>query len=214
MVYLIGPDGPVNRRFANFHKMVWMTTVHVIRIHAVFLKFAYPQFTGYAEYIRFSHREHLNDNDNDNDLFIKYTHMVIYNYLHQFSSLCWWEWQMWCNMKQGGSKHTSYKIIYPLTGPIALPRTQVVLYEDTVTVFDISCKKNNISADFWSIKKSLPQVILFVSHIQGYIKQDVNRMTLEQNVIWAITRNTHKRENYTKGGKASITNQKVTPKGQ
>ncbi len=27
MVYLIGPDGLVNRRFANFHKMVWMTTV-------------------------------------------------------------------------------------------------------------------------------------------------------------------------------------------
>ncbi len=24
-----------------------------------FFKFAYPQFTGYAEYIRFSHREHL-----------------------------------------------------------------------------------------------------------------------------------------------------------
>ncbi len=28
MVYLIGPDGLVNRRFANFHKMLWMTTVH------------------------------------------------------------------------------------------------------------------------------------------------------------------------------------------
>ena len=25
-----------------------------------FWKFAYPQFTGYVEYIRFSHREHLN----------------------------------------------------------------------------------------------------------------------------------------------------------
>ncbi len=59
MVYLIGPDGLINRRFANFHKMVWMTTVHVIHIHAVFWKFAYPQFTGYAEYIRFYHREHL-----------------------------------------------------------------------------------------------------------------------------------------------------------
>ncbi len=31
MVYLIGHDGLVNRRFANFHKMVWMTTVHVLR---------------------------------------------------------------------------------------------------------------------------------------------------------------------------------------
>ncbi len=30
MVYLIGPDGLVNRRFANFHKMVWMTMVHVL----------------------------------------------------------------------------------------------------------------------------------------------------------------------------------------
>ncbi len=28
MVYLIGPDGLVNRRFANFHKTVWMTKVH------------------------------------------------------------------------------------------------------------------------------------------------------------------------------------------
>ncbi len=30
MVYLIGPDGLVNQRSANFHKMVWMTTVHVV----------------------------------------------------------------------------------------------------------------------------------------------------------------------------------------
>ncbi len=59
MVYLIGPDRLVNRRFANFHKMVWMTTVHIIHIHAVIWKFAYPQFTGYAEYIRFCHKEHL-----------------------------------------------------------------------------------------------------------------------------------------------------------
>ena len=59
MVYLIGPDGLVNQRFANFHKMVWMTTVYIIHIHAVFWKFAYPQFTGYAEYIRFCHKEHL-----------------------------------------------------------------------------------------------------------------------------------------------------------
>ncbi len=79
MVYLIGPDGFINRTFANFHKIVWMTMVHVLRfrikhqkspgiqgcpfsgniihIHAVFFKFAYPQFTstGYAEYIRFCH---------------------------------------------------------------------------------------------------------------------------------------------------------------
>ncbi len=81
MVYLIGPDGLANRRFANFNKKLWMTMVHVLRfriisqnfhtlilnlgmhiihIHAVFWKFAYPQFTGYAEYIRFCHKEHLN----------------------------------------------------------------------------------------------------------------------------------------------------------
>ena len=109
MVYLIGPDGLANRRFANFHKMVWMTTVHVhvlrfrikhqkspeiitvfrplpvrrhvgalfleefsgahtlilklgmriIHIHAVFGKFAYPQFIGYAEYIRSYQIHHL-----------------------------------------------------------------------------------------------------------------------------------------------------------
>ncbi len=28
MLYLIGPDGLVNRRFVNFQKMVWMTMVH------------------------------------------------------------------------------------------------------------------------------------------------------------------------------------------
>ena len=33
MVYLIGPNGLVNWRFANFHKMVWMTTVHAYNSH-------------------------------------------------------------------------------------------------------------------------------------------------------------------------------------
>ena len=33
--------------------------MHIIHIQAVFWKFAYPQFTGYAEYIRFCHKEHL-----------------------------------------------------------------------------------------------------------------------------------------------------------
>ncbi len=28
MVYLIGPDGLVNRRVANFHKMVWIPSVY------------------------------------------------------------------------------------------------------------------------------------------------------------------------------------------
>ena len=28
MLYLIGPDGLVNRWFINFRKKVWMTTVH------------------------------------------------------------------------------------------------------------------------------------------------------------------------------------------
>ena len=58
MLYLIGPDGLVNRRFVNFQKMVWTITVHVLRfrilnlgmhivlIHAVFWKFAHPRFTG------------------------------------------------------------------------------------------------------------------------------------------------------------------------
>ncbi len=91
MVYLIGPDGLINGRFANFHKMVWMTTVHVLRFRIKQQKsseiithsqdnfqvhfwpwrnwasscetgkcpFSYPQFTGYAEYIRFCHKEHL-----------------------------------------------------------------------------------------------------------------------------------------------------------
>ncbi len=31
MLYLIGPDGLVNQGFVNFQKMVWMTTVHVLR---------------------------------------------------------------------------------------------------------------------------------------------------------------------------------------
>ncbi len=31
MLYLIGPDGLVNRGFIDFQKMVWMTTVHVLR---------------------------------------------------------------------------------------------------------------------------------------------------------------------------------------
>ncbi len=68
MLYLIGPDGRVNRRFIDFQKMVWMTTVHVqdiIYIHAVFWKFAYPEFTGYAVYIRACHKEHLKDVYND-----------------------------------------------------------------------------------------------------------------------------------------------------
>ena len=29
MLYLIGPNGLVNRGFINFQKMVWMTVVHV-----------------------------------------------------------------------------------------------------------------------------------------------------------------------------------------
>ena len=95
MVYLIGPDGLVNPGFVNFHKMVWMTMVHVHRFRiwemlikcnrlcqpsrkevpfmwfsvngwAIFLScpfwaFAHLQFTGYAEYIRFCHKEHLNN---------------------------------------------------------------------------------------------------------------------------------------------------------
>ncbi len=31
MLYLIGPDGLFNRGFVNFRKMVWITTVHVLR---------------------------------------------------------------------------------------------------------------------------------------------------------------------------------------
>ena len=42
MLYLIGPDGRVNRRFIDFQKMVWMTTVHIIHIHAVFLEICIP----------------------------------------------------------------------------------------------------------------------------------------------------------------------------
>ena len=67
MLYLIGPDGLVNRRFVNFQNMVWMTMVHVLNlgmhvthIHAVFWKFAYPRFTPYADNIRFSHEQNLN----------------------------------------------------------------------------------------------------------------------------------------------------------
>ncbi len=61
MLYQIGPDGLVNRRFIDFQKMVWMATVCIIHINAVFFfwKFAYPQFTRYAEYIRFCHKVHL-----------------------------------------------------------------------------------------------------------------------------------------------------------
>ena len=28
MLYVIGPDGSVSQRYANFNKMVWMTMVH------------------------------------------------------------------------------------------------------------------------------------------------------------------------------------------
>ncbi len=41
MLYLIGPDGLVNWLFVNFQKMVWITMVHIVHIHAVFWKFAY-----------------------------------------------------------------------------------------------------------------------------------------------------------------------------
>ena len=37
MVYLIGPDGLVNWRFANFHKMVWMTMEHEYIAKIIFL---------------------------------------------------------------------------------------------------------------------------------------------------------------------------------
>ncbi len=59
MLYLIGPDGHVNQGFVNFQKVVWMTMVQVIHIHAVFWKFGYARFTRYAEYIRFCHEKHL-----------------------------------------------------------------------------------------------------------------------------------------------------------
>ncbi len=48
--------------FLNFHSLILNLGLHIILIHAVFFgKFAYPQFTRYAEYIRFSHKEHLKD---------------------------------------------------------------------------------------------------------------------------------------------------------
>ena len=31
MLFLIGPDGHVNRGFIDFQNMVWMTTVHVLK---------------------------------------------------------------------------------------------------------------------------------------------------------------------------------------
>ncbi len=36
MLYLTGPDGLVNQGFVNFQKIVWMTMVHIIHVHAVF----------------------------------------------------------------------------------------------------------------------------------------------------------------------------------
>ena len=65
MLYLIGPDGLVNRRFINFQNMVWMTMVHVLRFRIkhtsmlFFWKFAYVRFTPYANNIRFSHEQNL-----------------------------------------------------------------------------------------------------------------------------------------------------------
>ena len=52
MLYLIGPDELVNLSFENFQKMVRMTMVHVLR-------FAYLQFTGKADNVRFYHKESL-----------------------------------------------------------------------------------------------------------------------------------------------------------
>ncbi len=60
MLYLIGPNGLVNRGFVNFQKIVWMTTVHVLRFrikhpcHADNIRFSYKQilktrFNGYYE---------------------------------------------------------------------------------------------------------------------------------------------------------------------
>ncbi len=60
MVYLIGPNGLVNRRFSNFHKVVWMTT-DAYNSHPCCFFFKFPFHTGYAEYIRFCHKEHLNN---------------------------------------------------------------------------------------------------------------------------------------------------------
>ena len=38
MLYLIGPNGLVNRRFVNFQNMVWMTMVDVLRLRIKHLK--------------------------------------------------------------------------------------------------------------------------------------------------------------------------------
>ncbi len=64
MLYLIGPDGLVNQGLINFQKVVLMTTVRIVLIHAGVGKFAYPRlqeicipsFTRYADYISFSHK--------------------------------------------------------------------------------------------------------------------------------------------------------------
>ena len=46
MLYLIGPDGLVNRGFINFWKMVWILS------HDVFWKFAYPQKTSLCRFYK------------------------------------------------------------------------------------------------------------------------------------------------------------------
>ena len=60
MLYLIGPDGLVNLSFENFQKMVWMTMIHIILIHTIFWKFAYPQLTRYADFAGFPTKSFLN----------------------------------------------------------------------------------------------------------------------------------------------------------
>ncbi len=64
MLYLIGPDGLINLSFEDLKKMVWMSprvsqNTHIVLIHAILGKFAYPRFTRYADDIRFYHKESL-----------------------------------------------------------------------------------------------------------------------------------------------------------
>ena len=43
----------------NCHSLILNLGMHIILIHAVFGKCAYPRFTRYADYIRFCHKQNL-----------------------------------------------------------------------------------------------------------------------------------------------------------
>ncbi len=90
--YMSLGSGSSTKSPQNFHSLILNLGMHIIHIQAVFWKFAYPQFTGYEEYIRFCHKEHLKWLIMSlNDLFCVFQKQIVYEYsdYHPVRRLCW-----------------------------------------------------------------------------------------------------------------------------